>query len=84
MRAFAWRRVDGQGGMTISIIEDRGGAPPPDLTDDKWDHGSGDGEGFTVVKKGRPPDYFMARWEGRAADDEIWKVNYMKQLSHER
>jgi hypothetical protein len=38
--------------MTISIIEDRGGAPPPDLTDDKWDHGSGDGEVFTVVKKG--------------------------------
>jgi hypothetical protein len=26
----------------------------------------------------------MARWEGRAADDEIWKVNYMKKLSHKR
>src|SRR5262249_7337381 len=28
---------NGKGGITISVIEDRGGNPPPDLTDDKWD-----------------------------------------------
>ena len=63
------------------MIEDRGGNQPPDLTDDKWDHGSSDGEIFTVVKKGIAPDFFMAPWEGRISD-EIWNmVNYVKSLS---
>jgi hypothetical protein len=36
-------------GITISIIEEQRGKQPPDLTDDQFDHGSGDGEVFTVV-----------------------------------
>ena len=38
----------------ISIIAERGGKQPPDLTDPAWDHGSTDTEIFTVIKKGIP------------------------------
>ena len=76
---------DAKGGLTISVIEDRGGSPPPDLTDDKWDHGSSDGEIFTVTKKGVPPEYFMAPWDGRISDTDIWNVvNYIRSLSTEK
>jgi mono/diheme cytochrome c family protein len=76
---------DAKGGITISVIEDRGGNQPPDLTDDKWDHGSSDGEIFTVVKKGIGPDFFMAPWDGRVSDEDIWNmVNYIKSLSQKK
>jgi len=76
---------DAKGGITVSVIEDRGGNQPPDLTDDKWDHGSSDGEIFTVVKKGIAPEYFMAPWDGRISDEEIWNmVNYIKSLSQKK
>src|SRR6185295_10524275 len=35
-------------GITISIIQEQGGKQAPDLTDDKWDHGSSDGEIYTA------------------------------------
>src|SRR5262245_31302146 len=35
-------------GVVISIIAEQGGRQAPDLTDDQWDHGSTDGEIFTV------------------------------------
>ena len=57
--------TEGKGGIVLSVIEDQGGKQPPDLTDDKWDHGSSDGEIFTVVKKGVAPDFFMAPFDGR-------------------
>lgn len=76
---------DAKGGIVISVIEDRGGTQPPDLTDEKWDHGSTDGEVFMVVKKGVPPDFFMAPWEGRTTDTEMWNmVNYIKSLSQKK
>jgi len=76
---------DAKGGITISVIEDRGGNQPPDLTDDKWDHGSSDGEIFTVVKKGIGPDFFMAPWDGRVKDEDIWNmVNYITSLSQKK
>ena len=76
---------DAKGGIVISVIEDRGGSPPPDLTDEKWDHGSSDGELFTVVKKGIAPDFFMAPWDGRITDTEIWNmVNYVTSLSQKK
>jgi mono/diheme cytochrome c family protein len=77
--------ANAKGGLTISVIEDRGGKQPPDLTDDKSDHGSSDGEIFTVMKNGVPPDYFMAPWDGRITDTEIWNlVNYIKSLSQKK
>src|SRR5205085_828348 len=42
---------NGEGGSGSDI-----GAPPPDLTDKEWKHGSTDGEIFYVIKKGVPPD----------------------------
>jgi mono/diheme cytochrome c family protein len=68
-------------GVIISIIQEMGGKQAPDLTDDKWDHGSSDGEIFTAIKKGVPPT-MMAGWEGRITDTEIWSiVNYLRALA---
>ncbi len=64
-----------------------GVAAPPDsmpanLIDDEWDHGSTDGEIFTVIRDGVPPDYDMDAWEGRITDDDIWNVvNYLRDLA---
>ena len=68
-------------GIIISIIQEMGGKQAPDLTDDKWDHGSTDGEIYTATKKGVPPT-MMAGWEGRLSDTEIWSiVNYLRALA---
>jgi mono/diheme cytochrome c family protein len=68
-------------GITISIIQEQGGKQAPDLTDDKWDHGSSDGEIYTVIHKGVPPT-MMAGWGGRMTDAEIWSiVNYLRALA---
>ena len=68
-------------GVLISIIQEQGGKQPPDLTDDKWDHGASDGEIYTVIKKGVPPT-MMAGWEGRLSDAEIWSIiNYIRALA---
>jgi mono/diheme cytochrome c family protein len=67
-------------GMTISIIEEQKGRQPPDLTDDQWDHGSSDGEIFTVIKRGLPPT-MMAGFDGGIPDQDIWNiVNYLRSL----
>jgi mono/diheme cytochrome c family protein len=64
-------------GINISIIQEQGGKQPPDLTDAVWDHGSTDGEIFTIIKKGVPPT-MMAGWDGRISDTDIWSiVNYL-------
>ena len=68
-------------GIAISIIAEQGGKEPPDLVDAQWDHGSTDGEIFSVIKKGIPPT-MMAGWEGRLSDTEIWSiVNYLRALA---
>jgi len=67
-------------GMTISIIEEQRARQPPDLTDDQWDHGSSDGEIFTVIKRGLPPT-MMAGFDGGIPDQDIWNiVNYLRSL----
>jgi mono/diheme cytochrome c family protein len=72
-------------GIVVSVIEDQGGKQPPDLTDDAWDHGSTDGEIFTVIKKGVGPQFFMSPWDGRIADNEIWSiVNYLRSLEKKK
>jgi cytochrome c oxidase cbb3-type subunit 3 len=74
--------ADGKGGIVNSLVEDRGGPPTPDLTDDQWDFGSSDGEIFSAVKNGTPPDLFMGPWDGRLTDTEIWNVvNYIRSLA---
>jgi mono/diheme cytochrome c family protein len=68
-------------GFEISIIAERGGKQPPDLTDPVWDHGSSDTDVFTVIKKGIPSG-MMAPYEGRLSDVEIQNVvAYVRSLS---
>ena len=57
------------------------GARPSDLTDDKWSHGSSDGEIFKVIRDGIEPDFNMPGFKGRLSDTEIWNVvNYVRSL----
>jgi mono/diheme cytochrome c family protein len=68
-------------GLTLSIIAEQGGKQAPDLTDAQWDHGSSDGEIFTVIKKGVPPT-MMAGWAGTLSDTQIWSiVDYLRALA---
>jgi mono/diheme cytochrome c family protein len=53
--------------------------PAPNLIDDKYDHGSSDGEMFYVIKNGVPPELVMDGWGGRISDTDIWNiVNYLR------
>jgi mono/diheme cytochrome c family protein len=68
-------------GFEISIIAERGGKQPPDLTDAAWDHGSTDAEIVTVIKKGVPSG-MMAPYEAALSDVEIQNVvAYVRSLS---
>ena len=68
-------------GLVISIITEQGGKQAPDLTDAHWDHGSSDGEIYTVIKRGVPPT-MMAGWDGQLSDTDIWNVvNYLRALA---
>jgi len=69
-------------GITLSVIEDQGGKQPPDLTDDKWDHGGSDGEIFTTITRGVGPQFFMAPFMGRISDADVWNtINYLRSLA---
>jgi mono/diheme cytochrome c family protein len=57
------------------------GTHPPDLTDNKWDRGSTDGEIFMVIKEGAGPKFDMKGFKSKMTDQEIWKVvNYVRSL----
>jgi hypothetical protein len=60
----------GEAGITISIIEEQRSKQPPDLTDAQWDHGSADGDIFTVIKRG-VPSTMMPGLTGQLMDEEI-------------
>ena len=65
---------DGTGGRRLEE-----GAPASDLTDDTWDFGETDGEIFSVIMYGVPPDYVMAAWEDRLTAEDVWHlVNYIR------
>jgi mono/diheme cytochrome c family protein len=54
---------------------------PPNLTDDKWEHGGSDGEIFDTIKNGVPPDYDMEPWGDRIKEPDIWNVvNFVRSL----
>jgi mono/diheme cytochrome c family protein len=58
-------------------------APPgtANLSDGEWKHGSTDGEIFTVIRKGVPPDFTMPPVEAKLSDKEVWSlVNYVRSL----
>jgi mono/diheme cytochrome c family protein len=56
-----------------------GPVPPGDLSDDKWDYGSSDGEIFAVIHDGIPNSADMESYAARMSDTEIWNVvNYLR------
>ena len=56
--------------------------PAPDLTDNEWKRGSSDGEMFSVIKNGVPPDLSMEPWGDRIKDPDIWNlVNYLRSIA---
>ncbi len=58
------------------------GARPSDLTDDVWQHGSSEGEVFTLVKEGLGSDSQMPAYGGRLTDPEIWQlVQFVRSLN---
>lgn len=67
--------------LMISIIEEQGGKQAPDLTDAQWDHGSSDGEIYTVLKRGLPPT-MMPGFDGALSDENLWSiVHYLRTLA---
>jgi mono/diheme cytochrome c family protein len=56
--------------------------PAPDLTDQEWKRGSTDGEIFSVIKNGIPPDLNMEPFGDRIKDPDVWSVvNYIRSLA---
>jgi mono/diheme cytochrome c family protein len=55
---------------------------PSDLTDDKWDHGSSDGEIFAVIWNGAPaPMSEMKPMKDTLRDRDVWNVvNFIRSL----
>lgn len=69
--------VNGTGGSGNDLI-----GPAPDLTDAEWQHGGTDGEIFTNIKDGIPPDLSMGPWGDRLKDTDIWNiVNFLRSIA---
>ena len=54
---------------------------PPNLTDEKWDHGSTDAEIFATIKDGIGPKFDMKGFNSKLTPQEMWSiVNYIRSL----
>jgi mono/diheme cytochrome c family protein len=63
----------GDGGQALS------GGEPSDLTDDKWDTGSTDGEIFVAIRDGLSAD--MLAYKDKLKDEQMWTlVIYIRSL----
>jgi mono/diheme cytochrome c family protein len=69
---------------------DAKGGPPKDaddpaasnLVDDKWDHGSTDGEIFSIVQEGIGPAFRMEGFSDRLSETDTWNIiNYVRSLA---
>jgi mono/diheme cytochrome c family protein len=68
---------NGEGGPGNDLIP-----AAPDLTDKEWKHGSTDGEIFSVIKNGVPPELNMVPFADQLNDTDIWNVvNYIRSLA---
>jgi cytochrome c len=68
-------------------LAEAGAAKPSDLTDDKWDHGSTDGEIFVNIRDGVGVNGAMKGLDGRPgiSDEDMWNVvNYVRTLARPR
>jgi len=69
--------VNGEGGSGNDLIP-----AAPDLTDKEWKHGSTDGEIFSAIKNGVPPELNMVPWGDQINDPDIWNVvNYIRSIA---
>jgi cbb3-type cytochrome c oxidase subunit III len=69
--------VNAEGGSGNDLIP-----AAPDLTDKDWKHGGTDGEIFSAIKNGIPPDLNMVPFGDQLKDQEIWSVvNYIRSLA---
>ena len=69
--------TNGEGGPGNDLIP-----AAPSLVDEKWDHGSTDGEIFDVIKNGVLPELNMVPWSDTLKDPDIWNVvNYVRSLA---
>jgi mono/diheme cytochrome c family protein len=54
---------------------------PANLTDAQWDHGSSDGEIFSIISNGAGPGSEMKGKRGELSATDIWKiVSYIRTL----
>ncbi len=54
---------------------------PPNLIDDKWDHGSSDADIFATIKDGIGPKFDMKGFNSKLTPQEMWSiVNYLRSL----
>jgi len=54
---------------------------PPDLTDAKWEHGSTDGEIFTLISNGGGATSKMIAFKTKMPEQDIWHiVNFLRSL----
>ena len=68
-------------------LAEAGEAKPSNLTDDKWDHGSTDGEIFVNIRDGVGAKGAMNGLNGRpgVSDEDMWNVvNYIRTLGPKR
>jgi len=57
------------------------GSHPADLTDDKWDHGSTDGEIFAVIRDGAGSQSVMKGFNSKLTTQQIWQVvTYLRSI----
>ena len=54
---------------------------PADLTDDAWDHGSTDGEIFTIIANGNGPNSKMVAFKAKMPEQDLWHiVNFLRSI----
>ena len=54
---------------------------PPNLIDEKWDHGSTDAEIFATIKDGIGPKFDMKGFNSKMTPQEMWSVvNYLRSI----
>src|SRR5262249_25941333 len=69
--------ANGQGGAGNDLIP-----AAPSLVDGDWKHGGTDGEVFTNIKNGIPPEFNMVPFKDQLKDDEIWNVvNFLRSIA---
>jgi mono/diheme cytochrome c family protein len=57
------------------------GTHPANLTDEKWERGSTDGEIFLVIRDGAGPKFEMKGFKSKMTEPDIWNVvNYLRSL----